>query len=122
MYEDENHGLFSKRLAEWAIGHMEVKDPATQEMKPLKPRSVDDVKEVLENNNVELPSEFIYTSWYLFNMAMADYQKTLKTDEQRASFVEETICDPDCCPEAVLECFVTKMCLMGKPIHWELML
>ena len=31
MYEDENHGLFSKKLAEWAIGNMKVKDPATGE-------------------------------------------------------------------------------------------
>ena len=61
-------------------------------------------------------------SKYLFNMAIADYPKTLQTDEQRAMFVDETICDPDCCPEAALECFVAKMCLMGKPIYWERML
>ncbi len=122
MYEDENHGLFSKRLAEWAISNMETKDPTTKEMKPLKPRAIDDVQSVLEANKIQLPMEFAYTAWYLFNMAIADYPKTLKTDEQRATFVEETICDPDCCPEAVLECFEAKMCLMGKPIYWERML
>ena len=26
MYEDQNHGLFSKRLAEWAIGKMRMQD------------------------------------------------------------------------------------------------
>ena len=119
MFEDENHGLFSRKLAEWAIGNMKVKDTETKEMKPLKARNLDDVREVLTANGIELPSEFLYTAWYLFNMAMADYPKTLETDKQRAMFVEETICDPDCCPEAVLECFATKMCLMGVPIHWE---
>lgn len=122
MYEDANHGLFSKQLAEWAINKMRYKDPDTGELRPIASRSVEDVQSVLEAYNVDMPSEFIYTSWYLFNMALADYPKTLTTDEQRATFVEETICDPDCCPEAVLDCFVAKMCDMGVPIHWERML
>ena len=122
IYEDENHGLFSKRLAEWAISKMKVKDTSTGTMKQLKSPSIEDMQEVLKANNVNLPEEFVYTAWYLFNMAIADYPKTLITDAQRASFVEETICDPDCTPEAVLECFVAKMCLMGVPIYWEMYL
>ena len=92
IYEDMYHGLFSKKLAEWAISNMEMKDPATKTMKPIVVRKVDDVQEVLKENGVELPSEFVYTSWYLFNMTVADYPKTCKTDEQRAMFVEETLC------------------------------
>lgn len=119
MYEDENHGMFSKRLAEWAINKMKIEDPATGVLKKLTPRKLDDVKEVLEANKIELPYEFMYTAWYLFNMAVADYPKSLKTDEQRAMFVEETLCDPDGQPENVLDCFVTKMCNAGLPIYWE---
>lgn len=120
IYEDMYHGLFSKKLAEWAISKMEMKDPATKSIKKLVVRKLDDVQKVLEDNKVELPMEFIYTSWYLFNMAVADYPKTLKTDEQRAMFVEETLCDPDGIPENVLDCFVTKMCNAGEPIYWEM--
>lgn len=119
MYEDENHGLFSKRLAEWAISNMEMKDPATKAMKPIIVRKLEDVKQVLDAHKIELPSEFMYTAWYLFNMAVADYPKTCKTDEDRANFVEETLCDPDGIPENVLDCFVTKMCNAGVPIYWE---
>lgn len=119
MYEDENHGMFSKRLAEWAINKMKVEDPATGGMKKITPRKLDDVKEVLAQFKVELPYEFIYTAWYLFNMAIADYPKTCKTDELRATFVEETLCDPDGQPENVLDCFATKMCNAGMPIYWE---
>lgn len=119
IYEDYYHGQFSKRLAEWAISNMEMKDPATKTMKPIIVRKIDDVQKVMEENKVELPMEFVYTAWYLFNMAVADYPKTLKTDEQRAMFVEETLCDPDGCPENVLDCFVTKMCNAGVPIFWE---
>ena len=119
VFDQENQGLFSKRLAEWAISHMEVKDTATGVVKPIKPRSLEDVKEVLKTNNVKMPDEFEYTAWYLFNMALADYPKTLQTDEQRAMFVDETISDVDGCPENVLDCFVAKMCNAGIPIHWE---
>lgn len=122
IYEDYWHGLFSKKLAEWAISNMEMKDPSTKTMKRIVARKLDDVKEVLEENKIELPNEFIYTAWYLFNMAVADYPKTCKTDEQRATFVEETLCDPDGIPENVLDCFVTKMCNAGVPIFWEEML
>lgn len=122
IYEDSYHGLFSKKLAEWAIGNMEMLDPVTKTMKPIVERKLDDVKEVLEENKVELPNEFMYTAWYLFNMCVADYPKTCKNDEQRAMFVEETLCDPDGMPENVLDCFVTKMCNAGIPIFWEEMM
>lgn len=122
MYEDMYHGMFSKKLAEWAISNMKMKDPATKTMKAIVVRKLDDVQKVLEDNKVELPMEFIYTSWYLFNMAVADYPKSLKTDEQRAMFVEETLCDPDGCPENVLSCFEAKMCNARIPIYWERMM
>jgi hypothetical protein len=52
-------------------------------------------------------------------MAIADYPKTCKTDEDRAMFVDETINDPDGCPENVLDCFEVKMQNAGVPIYWE---
>lgn len=119
MYEDENHGLFSKRLAEWAISRMERKDPVTKEMKPVKTPSVDEVKKLMGEHKVELPDEFIYTAWYLYAMTLADYPKSLPTDAHRIMYVEETLCDPDGCPENVLDCFVTKMRNAGVPIYWE---
>ena len=119
IYEDNYHGLFSKRLAEWAISKMMVEDPATKAMKPLKPHTVEEMKEVIKANKVELPDEFMYTAWYLYNMTFADYPKTLTTDVQRANYVEETLLDPDGMPENVLDCFVAKMCNAGIPIYWE---
>lgn len=122
IYEDNYHGLFSKKLAEWAIGNMKMLDPVTKTKKHIVERKLDDVKSVLEQYMVELPNEFCYTAWYLFNMAVADYPKTCKTDEQRAMFVGETLCDADGVPENVLDCFVTKMCNAGIPIFWEEMI
>ena len=119
MYEDLYHGAFSRKLAKWAISHMEMADPATKTMKPVTIRPVDEVMETLKANGVEIPEQFAYSGWYLFMMAIADYPKTLVTDKQRATFVEETLLDPDGCPENVLDCFVTKMCNAGITIFWE---
>ena len=122
IYEDSYHGLFSKNLAEWAIKHMELKDPTTGQMRAIKPRTPEEVYQIMKNLNVQLPEKYLYTAWYLWHMAVADYPKALTTDLQRACFVEETICDPDGKPENVLDCFVTKMCNAGIPIFWERML
>lgn len=118
-YEDMYHGLFSRKLAEWAVGKMEIKDTATRQMKPIVATPIDEVQSSLKEYGIDLPEEFIYTAYYLYNMAIADYPKTLQTDEQKARFVEETICDPDGMPENVLDCFVVKMCNAGVPIYWE---
>ena len=120
IYMDKNFGLFSKRLAEWAISNMETEDAATGEVKPLKSApTLEETKELLKKYNVELPREFIYTAWYLHAMAMADYPKSLPSDEHRAYFIKETLCDVDGAPENVLACFVAKMCVAGVPIFWE---
>ena len=118
IYEDENHGLFSKKLAEYAISKMRTED-VNGMPKPIVARKLDDVKDVLKQYGVVIQDEFCYTAWYLFNMAVADYPKTLTTDEQRAMFVEETIGDPDGMPENVLDCFAVKMRNAGVPIFWE---
>lgn len=122
LYEDDNHGMFSKRLAEWAVAKMEVRDKATGELKPLKPYSISEVRQALKDAGVSIPEAFEYTAFYLFNMALADYPKTLVDDIQRATFVGETINDPDSCPESVLDCFEVKMKEKGVPIYWERML
>lgn len=122
LYEDSYHGQFSKKLAEWAIKHMKLKDPSTGMMRPIRAKSVEEVTEILKQYGVELPEEYIYTAWYLYHMAVADYRKTCKTDEDRANFVEETLLDPDGIPANVLDCFVAKMCNAGNPIFWEQMI
>lgn len=119
IYQDTYHGQFSRKLAKWAIENMEIKDSETGRFKRLPMQSVDDVLEILKSYNVNIPEEYIYTAWYLFMMAKADYPKTLKTDNERANYVYETINDPDGCPEDTLCCFVAKMCNAGVPILWE---
>lgn len=118
VYEDMYHGLFSRKLARWAIDNMRTAD-ASGKPKSITPRSADDVSEILSANGVTMSDKYFYTAWYLFNMAIADYPKTMKTDEQRANFVDETLFDPDGDPTNVLACFEAKMENCGVPIYWE---
>lgn len=118
LYEDYNHGMFSKRLAEWAIGRMMVAD-ASGKPQRLKPATLGEVRDALKSAGRAMADKEAYTCWYLFNMALADYPAALPTDAARAAFVWETLRDPDGRPEAVLECFTAKMCAAGEPIHWE---
>lgn len=122
IYEDSYHGQMSKNLAEWAISNMKLRDPATRQLRPIRAKTAEEVAELMKRYGVQLPDEYLYTAWYLWHMAVADYQKALATDEQRAYFVEETLMDPDGRPENVLDCFVAKMCNAGKPIYWERMM
>lgn len=119
MYEDANHGLFSEKLAQWAISRIEAVDPATGLMAPIKPRGLEEVTELVKMTDGAIPDEFMYTAWYLFNMCVADYPRTLVTDGQRAMFVVETITDPDGRPENVLDCFEAKMTGACIPVQWE---
>ena len=122
IYEDMYHGQFSRKLAMWAISHMKTKDEATGSVKSVTRRSVDDMTEIMHSYNIDIPDDYIYTAWYLYHMVIADYPKSLKTDEQRAEYVEETLCDPDGDPTNVLACFEAKMCNIGVPIYWERMM
>lgn len=119
IYEDAYHGLFSRKLARWAIGNMKKKSDATGKMESVAVVPVDDVAEILHSNKVDVPDAMLYTAWYVFHMAMADYCKLCKTDEQRALYVEETLFDPDGDPTNVLACFEAKMENAGITILWE---
>lgn len=118
-YEDLYHGNFSRALADWAIKRMKVKDAQSGKLEQLKATPFDQTMEIIAAENVKIEKAHQYTAWYLYNMAKADYTKTLTTDTLRATYVHETIYDPDSCPEAVLECFTAKMCANGVVIFWE---
>ena len=119
-YNTLYQGHFSRKLASWAISNMEMEDATTKTMKPVAVRSVEDVMSVLKANGVEIEDECTFDAWYLYHMCIADYSKSLQTDKLRATYIEETICDPDGDPTNVLACFVAKMCNKGIPIMWDL--
>lgn len=120
-YMDAYHGQFSRKLAEFAISRMQVKR-SNGETATIKQVPVEKVLDILKQNGVHVSEECTYTAWYLYHMAIADYQRTCNDDSRRAWFVDETINDPDGKPSNPLACFRAKMDNAGVAIMWELMI
>lgn len=118
QYMDANQGHFSKALAQWAISRMKSKGEGRRLVK-ITAVPLDEVENTLREHEVNVKEESIYDAWYLYNMCLADYRKTLPEKEDIVSFIDETINDPDCDPTAVLACWRAKMDVMRVPIHWE---
>lgn len=118
QYMDANKGHFSKALAQWAISRMRVRD-ASGKLVRITSVPLDEVEITIDNNGVVIKEESIYDAWYLYNMCLADYRKTLPDKKDIVNFINETINDPDCDPKAVLACWRAKMDVMRVPIHWE---
>lgn len=122
QYMEHFKSHFSKKMAEWAISMMEKKDEASGKMKKITPTSLDEIEDALKQYGAELQEECVYDALYLWNMAKADYEKTMPEKEDKAHYVEETLCDPDGCPEMVFACFRAKCDVKGIPIFWERMI
>ena len=118
LYYDKYKGHFSKKLADWAVSCMAKKD-STGNLTPIKMYDVEEFDEFIKTNKLEVANECYYDAYYLYHMAMADYTNTLETKAKIASYIDETINDPDCESTAVLACFRAKMDVMGVPIFWE---
>ena len=116
-YMSVNQGHFSKALAEWAIGRMRRKEG--DKLVKINAVSISDTQKLLNDNNINLDDAYLYDAWYLHNMCLADYRRTLPENEDIAMYIDETINDPDGAPEMVLACFRAKMDVMGVPIFWE---
>lgn len=118
QYMDANQGHFSKALAQWAISRMRTRD-ANGDLVKISSVPLDEVENALDSHGIVVKEESIYDAWYLYNMCLADYRKTMPEKKDIVSYINETINDPDCKPEAVLACWRAKMDVMGIPIHWE---
>ena len=118
QYMDANQGHFSKALAQWAISRMRTKGEGRRLVK-INAVPLDETETILREHGIEVKEESIYDAWYLYNMCLADYKRSLPDNNAIAMFIDETINDPDCDPKAVLACWRAKMDVMRVPIHWE---
>lgn len=66
---------FSKKLYEWAVSKMKVKDEATGKEKKLEPWSKDEVDDMLKANGITIEHDKGYDVAYVANMLKADFYK-----------------------------------------------
>ena len=78
----ESYGFhFSKKLYEWAVSKMKVKDEATGKEKKLDPWSKDEVDDMLKANGINIEHDKGYDVSYVANMLKADFFKKSLVDE-----------------------------------------
>lgn len=112
---------FSKKMCEWAVSRMRVKDDtAAGKTKRLDAMKKDDVEELLKKYGVKLEKDAGYDCVYAANMARADYYKSSITDEAHlALFVKDYIDDPDGYDGLPFTRFYADCIGKGEPIIWS---
>ena len=115
-----NYGFaFSKKACEYAVSLMEKKNFATGMPEKIEAWSKERVEECFKKNNITLDGGLTYDHVYVFNMALADYPKSIPNETSRCLFVKETLEDIDASPGHVFRKWVVSMDSSGIPIYWE---
>ena len=110
---------FSKKMCEWAVSKMKVKDE-TGKQKKLDALKKDEVEELLKKYAVKLEKDAGYDCVYVANMAKSDYYKSSIADEAHlALFIKDYIDDPDGYSGLPFTRFYADCIGSGTPIIWE---
>ena len=79
-YIESNGPHFNRKLCEWAVSKMIVKDDSGKEKK-LEAWTQDEVEELLKKYGVQVKNDKGYDVCYIANMFKADFFKKSITDE-----------------------------------------
>ena len=118
------YGLhFSRKLCDFAIGRMRKKDKVSGNMVKITPMTVSELKNILEENKVEIDESDIYDALYLAGMVKADYWgSSIEDEEHMAKYIKDVLCDPDGYSGVVFCRFIGDCNATGTVIHWDMML
>lgn len=118
------YGLhFNKKLCDFAVGKMEKEDKATGVMKKIVPMKLEELKSVLDKNNIKLDGNDWYDALYLANMVKADYWgSSIEDEEHMAKYIEDVICDVDGYDGIVFARFLADCSAKGCVIFWDMMI
>ena len=115
-----NYGFsFSKKACEYAVSLMEKINTATGMPEKIEAWSKEKVEECFKKNNIAIKGQITYNHVYVFNMALADYPKSIPNETVRCLYVKETLEDIDSNPENIFRKWIVSMDGNGIPIYWE---
>lgn len=115
-----NYGFsFSKKACEYAVSLMEKINTATGMPEKIEAWSKEKVEECFKKNNIAIKGQITYNHVYIFNMALADYPKSIPNELMRCLYVKETLEDVDSNPENIFRKWIASMDGNGIPIYWE---
>ena len=106
---------FNKRLYEWAVSMMTVRDGSR-----LQPLSKEQVAEFLRMQGVTLKNDKGHDAAYVRAMLFADcWGSSYTTDKQLALGVKDFLDDPDGTDSKAFDHFVVDCRTKGEPIFWD---
>lgn len=110
-----NYGWhFSQKLAEYAVKRMKNADGTSHRW------THEQIKEMLERNDVTVEKAKGYDCMYVANMAYADfYPKPLASEAQIVQYVKAYIDDPDGEEGIALTRYYADCIAKGEPLIWE---
>ena len=110
-----NYGWhFSQKLAEYAVKRMKNADGTSHRW------THEQIKEMLERNDVSVEKAKGYDCMYVANMAYADfYPKPLASEAQIVQYVKAYIDDPDGEEGIALTRYYADCIAKGEPLMWE---
>ena len=114
---------FSKRMCDWAVSCMKIRDEATGKAKKLEPWSRQEVEDMLKRNGVTIERDKGYDCVYTANMLKSDfYKKSIADEAHLCQHIKLYMDDVDGYEGLPFTRFVADCMGGGNPIMWEDML
>lgn len=119
VYFQHNGRHFNKKLCEFAVGKMTMRNPSTGVLVKLVPITKQTLDGLLKSYHIELNNNQLYDYVFVANMCKADYLGSSIPDEQHlCKYIKDVIDDVDGYDGIVFNRWYADMCRKGIPISW----
>lgn len=105
---------FTKKLAEFAVSRMR------KDGKKLQKIEKEQLDDLLKTHKIEIENDYLYDSFYVINMAKADYfGSSIMNDLHLVKFVKDYLDDEDGYDGIAFNRFLADCARKGIVINWE---
>lgn len=111
---------FNKKLCEFAVKQMKVRNSSTGVLETLRAFSKSDIDSLLETYNIKIEHNQLHDYVYVANMCKADFLKSSVPDEQHlCKYIKDVIDDVDAYDGIVFNRWYADMCRKGIAVDWS---
>lgn len=118
-YLRHNGRHFNKKLCDFAVSRMKVRNSLTGEVTKLTAMSKETLDALLKTYKVNVENNELYDYVFVANMCAADFLGSSVPDQQHlCKYVKDVIDDIDAYDGIVFNRWYADMCREGVPISW----
>lgn len=111
---------FSKKMCEFAVSKMKVRNQQTGQKEPLATWDKEKVDALLEKYGIKLQNKIAYDYVFVCNMGRADYLlSSIPNEQYLAKYIQDVVDDPDGYKELPFNRYYADTIGLGIPIIWE---